>query len=126
MEEDYQKLLNFFLTEPSKAIEESKKMICSISNFDSYKKFEEFHSQHKIVTNCDENLFSTQLTVLCFNCSTNHSFTVCLSCFLKGNHEGHFYQDFTDTVPVATHPAGNHQAFVQNTHASTTSIQNPI
>lgn len=91
MEEDYQKLLNLFLTEPSKAIEESKKMICSISNFDSYKKFEEFHSQHKIVTNCDENLFSTQLTVLCFNCSTNHSFTVCLSCFLKGNHEGHYY-----------------------------------
>lgn len=88
---DYQQLESLFISNPSQAIEECKKIICSVSQFESYEDFKNYHIEHKKVSNCEENLFSPQLNVLCFTCSKNHSFAVCLSCFLKGNHEGHYY-----------------------------------
>lgn len=86
-----QELESLFISDPSKAVEKSREIICSVSSFKTYEEFKKYHIDHRVITNCEENLFGPQLTVLCFDCSVNHSFAVCLSCFLKGNHEGHYY-----------------------------------
>ncbi|KAK8840486.1 hypothetical protein M9Y10_030691 [Tritrichomonas musculus] len=112
---DFDQLSLLFASDPLSAIDECKKMICSLFNFRTY---DEFFSHHKkeahyaICPNYSTNL--TQSYVYCADCSkkTGNYTSICFQCFLKGNHEGHNYYIFPTTYNICN--CGDHD-FFENT-----------
>ncbi|KAK8841018.1 hypothetical protein M9Y10_027855 [Tritrichomonas musculus] len=81
-----------FICDPSEAINECQKIICSVSNFSSFQDFYNYHLKNSHVSTC-QNEWSThpQMSIHCDDCSNSQNSCICLQCFLNGNHEGHTY-----------------------------------
>ena len=116
---DFDQLSLLFSSDPLSAIDECKKMICSLSKFETY---DEFFSHHKkeahyaICPNYTSTL--TKLFVYCADCSkkTGDFSSICLQCFLKGNHEGHNYYIFPTKYDICN--CGDHDYFINTIFCS--------
>ena len=94
----FQNLELLFESDPTKAINESQKMIYKSTNFDSYEEFYSYHLNNPRISTCQNEWQDNRMSIHCFNCSLNSSSCVCLDCFLKGNHQGHDYIICPDTI----------------------------
>ena len=97
MDLNYKKLEDLFLSDPSKAIEECQKIICLVTNFDSYKDFFTYHLENAHMSTCQNEWTNPQLCIYCRDCAAVHPACICLPCFLNGNHNGHNYVILADT-----------------------------
>lgn len=92
---DCQALESLFLSDTSKAIEECKKMICSISKFDSFQDFTSYHLKNVHFYYCPKPFNAKiipRISIYCIDCAKGDGLNlICLPCFLNGNHEGHNY-----------------------------------
>lgn len=88
---DFEKLVLLFKSNPIEAITESQNLICSVTDFDSFKDFYLFHLHHPHMSTCQREWSTPQLAIHCYECSKNPQSCVCLECFLNGHHEGHDY-----------------------------------
>ena len=84
-------LRSLFISNPIEAIKKSQDIICSATDFDSYKDFYNYHLQHSRMSTCQREWQNPQMSIHCFNCANNPQSCICLQCFLKGNHQGHDY-----------------------------------
>ena len=98
MEGQFEKLKSLFISDPDAAITQSQKIICSVSNFKSYKDFITYHHQNSHISTCQREWSSPQISIHCFDCSIDPQSCVCLQCFLNGNHQGHDYFIYPDST----------------------------
>lgn len=52
--DSYEKLKSLFISNIPAAIEESQKIICSFSGFNSFKNFYSYHLQHPHISTCQK------------------------------------------------------------------------
>ena len=95
---DYQRLKSLFISDPSSAINESHKIICSVTNFSSFKDFYNYHLQNSHVSTCQNEWSTPKMSVHCVDCAVDSSSCICLQCFLNGNHQGHEYLISTNGI----------------------------
>ena len=98
MEDQFQKLVELFNSNPATAIEESQKIICSISDFQTYQDFYEYHIKNAHMSTCQNEWSSSQLCIYCLDCAASHPACICLDCFLNGDHQGHDYSVRPDII----------------------------
>ena len=88
---NYNELVNSFISDPESAIERCQEIICSVSNFDSYKDFYTYHLKNAHISTCQHQWSTPELSISCRDCANSGNSCICLSCFLNGNHKGHEY-----------------------------------
>ncbi|KAK8888725.1 hypothetical protein M9Y10_033459 [Tritrichomonas musculus] len=91
MEINYKELKALFISDQMQAIKESQQIISTVSNFNSFNDFYNYHLQNSHVSTCQNAWSKYQMAVHCVECSTNPSSCFCLQCFLNSNHQGHEY-----------------------------------
>lgn len=100
---DYDKLESLFLSDPSSAIEESKKIITNISGFNTFQDFLSYHAENLHFSYCPKQFttdYRYEISIFCLDCTLNNDDLafICLPCFMKGNHEGHNYFIFPGLI----------------------------
>ncbi|KAK8880615.1 hypothetical protein M9Y10_003297 [Tritrichomonas musculus] len=91
MDDQFQKLVELFNSNTANAINESQRIICSNSNFETFQDFYTYHLKNAHMSTCQNEWSTNQLCIYCRDCAVSHPACICLSCFLNGNHEGHDY-----------------------------------
>ena len=91
MTDNFEELVSLFVSDPSSAIEKSQQIITSVTEFDSYKDFYNYHLEHPHISTCQKEWAKPQMAIHCCNCSNHPQSCFCLQCFLEGQHPGHEY-----------------------------------
>ncbi|KAK8849983.1 hypothetical protein M9Y10_018577 [Tritrichomonas musculus] len=91
MEVNYKDLKSIFAYDPITAIQLCENIICTASNFKTFREFFDYHSHNSHISTC-QNEWSDRMSIHCNDCATDANSCVCLECFLNGNHQGHDYQ----------------------------------
>lgn len=91
MEVNYKDLKLIFAYDPITAIQLCENIICTASNFKTFREFLDYHSHNSHISTC-QNEWSDRMSIHCNDCATDATSCVCLECFLNGNHQGHDYQ----------------------------------
>lgn len=88
---EYKNLKSLFISNPAAAIEKSQNLICSATEFDTFKDFYEYHLQNSHISTCQNEWTKPQMSIHCNMCSIDQQSCLCLQCFLNSNHQGHDY-----------------------------------
>ena len=86
---EYKELKSLFISDPSSAIQRSQELICSTTEFNSFKDFYNYHLENSHISTCQNEWSKPQMSIHCNDCSLDQQSCICLQCYLNGNHQGH-------------------------------------